>query len=175
MREGDHGPLSWRGRHFFFPPVRLQNTITRAVESDNNSGDGAGTTRRNWFFAVACTIAIVALSVWPKPPEPPEVFRFPHEDKVVHFLMYVTYAVVLAWTFRAGNGTWRLGAALAIYGTLFGVFMEVLQGAFPVLGRSLSGMDMLANAIGSAAGVALYRLACRRRGLSYERDDDHGK
>jgi VanZ family protein len=133
------------------------------MANDNKSGVGDGATmRRNCIPAVLFTIAIVALSVWPRPPEPPMAFRFPHLDKVVHFLMYAVYAVVLAWTFRAGIRTWRIGVALLVYCTMFGVLMELIQATMPVLERTLSGMDMAANVAGSAAGVALYCGTVRR-------------
>jgi VanZ family protein len=105
-------------------------------------------------MAAACTAAIVFMSLWPKPPEPPSIPLFAHADKVAHFLMYFVYCAALAWTFRVEWRTWRIGVALAAYGTAFGVAMEGLQGVLPFLDRTPSALDMLANAVGSATGVA---------------------
>jgi len=117
---------------------------------------GPAASRRSALPAVLLTVSIVALSLWPKPPEPPPVHLFAHADKVAHFLMYFVYCAALAWTFRAEGRAWRIGAALAAYGTVFGAAMEGLQGALPFLDRALSALDMLANAAGSAAGVVCF-------------------
>lgn len=126
------------------------------MDHGSNVGVGTSAARRNLLPAVACTIGIAAVSLWPRPPEPPPVFLFPHADKCVHAVIYAIYVAVLAWTYRAGGRTWRAGAALVAYGAVFGAAMELLQAAVPALERTLSGLDMLANLLGSAAGIALY-------------------
>ncbi len=143
-----------------------------AVETDDNSDACAGATRRTFVPAVACTLVIAALSLWPKPPQPPESLMFPNADKVVHVVMYAFYAAVLAWTFVAGSRTWRSWASLVAYGAAFGAVMELIQAAAPALERTLSGMDMLANAVGSAVGVALFLAANR---LGWFLHEDKGK
>lgn len=45
-----------------------------------------------------------------------------------------------------------------IAGCLMGYLVEVLQGAFPSLGRSKDNMDVVADAIGSLLGVLIFYL-----------------
>lgn len=127
------------------------------MQPDDRQDGGPWATRRNPLWAVLCTVGIAALSLWPRPPEPPQALWFPHMDKVVHFVMYTAYAAVLAWTFRGESRTWRAVIAIAAYGTAFGIAMELLQAAMPALDRSLSALDMAANAAGSLAGAMASR------------------
>lgn len=86
---------------------------------------------------------------------------FPHADKVVHAIMYASYTSVLSWTFMAVRGNWLFAVAIVVYGAAFGAVMELLQAVVPVLDRTLSGLDMLANVVGSVAGVVFFLGASR--------------
>lgn len=148
-------------KRFFFFRAGDPNTIPAAMDTARGVKDNAQPSRRSRLPAIACTIAIVVLSLWPKPPQPSEVFRFLHADKVAHVLMYGVYVVLLARTYRPGRMTWRFGAGLVIYACVFGVLMEILQGVIPALVRGFSFLDMLANGIGSVAGVTIHAAVCR--------------
>jgi len=126
-------------------------------------GECGGAGRRTLVPAALCTLVILGLSLWPKPPEPPDLIDIPDLDKLIHCFMYAGYVCVLAWTYRAEQRAWRIGIALAAYGMVFGAVMELLQAAFPVLERSLSFWDMVANTAGSVVGLLLYRGAHLRR------------
>ena len=82
-------------------------------------------------------------------------------DKVVHLIGFAALAFLLANVLgrRFGRGTATL-MTLAI-GAIYGVFDEVTQ---PMFGRTADPFDWVADLIGLAIGLALYRLA-RRRGL----------
>lgn len=137
------------------------------MQPDSRQDRGPRATNRSPLWAALCTVGIAVISLWPHPPEPPEPLRFPHIDKVVHFAMYAAYAAVLAWTFRGETRTWRAVIAIAAYGTAFGAAMELLQAAMPAIERSLSALDMAANAAGSLAGaMALCLVRIKRSWLT---------
>jgi VanZ family protein len=115
--------------------------------------------RRSLVPSVLCTVVILGISLWPKPPEPPDLIDIPDMDKLIHVVMYAGYVAVIAWSWRAERRSWRTGAALVTYGAVFGVLMELLQAAVPVLERSLSVWDMIANVAGSVTGITFYRWA----------------
>ncbi len=90
---------------------------------------------------------------------------FPHQDKVLHALMYGGWAILLAWTlqrqWRRQPVTWINGMILVI--TAYGALMEVLQGSLPWIQRTCSWGDVLANVAGVVLGVGLYVLYARAR------------
>jgi len=83
---------------------------------------------------------------------------FPHQDKLLHALMYGGWAALLGWTLviqiRRNPAAWMAGiVALA---TAYGCLMEVLQGVLTWAQRSCSWGDMLANLVGAILGVGLF-------------------
>ncbi len=81
-------------------------------------------------------------------------------DKWVHFIFFGGFSFL--WL--CSNPTRkmvRLVLMLAI-SVAFGCIIEILQGAFPGLGRSSEVMDVVADAIGGAIGVTLFSIGAWR-------------
>ncbi len=81
-------------------------------------------------------------------------------DKWVHFIFFGGFS--LLWL--CSNPTTkmvRLVLMLAI-AVAFGCIIELLQGAFPTLGRASEGMDVVADAIGGLIGVVLFAIGAYR-------------
>ena len=95
--------------------------------------------------------------------ETPELF--PHQDKVLHALMYGGWAVLLGWTLqrqlRNRPAAWLVG--IVLMATAYGILMEVLQGSLIWIQRTCSWGDMLANLAGAVLGVGLFVLCARPR------------
>ena len=72
-----------------------------------------------------------------------------HWDKVAHV---VTYAVFAAMGYRLIRGA-RGYAVLCLGIVAYSVLIEVAQALVP--GRVMSGYDMVANAVGAAAGASI--------------------
>lgn len=114
--------------------------------------------------------AIVALSSVPLGGKLPLVWDF--QDKLLHFGEYMVLAFLLGRAVSAGDPApppGRLVAALAA-AWLFGLADEVHQHFVP--GRTASGLDAAADAVGSMAGMLawvlwLHRKATKR--LPYDR------
>ena len=75
-------------------------------------------------------------------------------DKLVHFAMYGIMAALLFWSVREPRRRLERVAAIHLFCSLYGVFMECLQGFLTSLGRSFSLADMLFNAAGAAVTLA---------------------
>ena len=80
-----------------------------------------------------------------------------HIDKVFHFGIYALLAVFACWVWPKVNG-WKIWLGSSLYGGL----MELCQGYF-TQGRTPSLADALANALGAAIAVILYRYWIRYR------------
>jgi hypothetical protein len=82
---------------------------------------------------------------------------FPHEDKLVHGVIFSGLAWVVRWAaapqWRDGRAAWLLGAALAA----FAGGIELLQPALTGGDRQFEVADMLCNFTGVAAGWLLFR------------------
>ncbi len=72
-------------------------------------------------------------------------------DKVLHFSIYGLLAAIACWVWPKMDG-WKIWLGVAACGGL----MEVCQGYF-TQGRVPSLADALANAIGAAIAIMLYR------------------
>lgn len=71
-------------------------------------------------------------------------------DKLMHGAAFFALALTAALAQRPSpRNTWRLTAALLAYGAL----IEVAQRWIP--GRDASGLDLLADAVGTACGLAV--------------------
>lgn len=91
------------------------------------------------------------------------LFGIPHIDKIAHFGMYGVWTFLV---FRAWSGTSYIPFMKLIWltfllGTLTGVLLEYGQYVTTV-GRSFEIADMIANAVGSFAGVWAAQLIVRR-------------
>lgn len=85
-------------------------------------------------------------------------------DKWVHFVLFAVFSFLWLSAFPPGpRGLWpALLLALAV-SFVFGWLVEELQGLLTVLGRSRSGKDIIADAIGGLLGVFIYYLLSLRR------------
>lgn len=96
---------------------------------------------------------IIALSLLP-PQHLPKVPLFPGMDKLVHFMMYFIFSVLLCWALRAEHNYYRL--LFIIPATIgWGILMEYFQLSMHA-GRSFSWYDVLSNSIGVVSGVLVY-------------------
>lgn len=110
-----------------------------------------------WSFTVVVVLAILYLTLVPRPLPPIKVLMFPHADKVIHALMFgaVVLAIVLDYTRKGGTNVMKFTIIGLITGIFFGGMVEVLQATMN-MGRSGDWYDLLAD-IGGAlicAGIA---------------------
>lgn len=98
--------------------------------------------RIHWLIISACIAIIIGfLSLIKLEGGQP---LFPHQDKIHHFLAYLTLSYAL---FQANR---KFYSAL-ILSSLYGVIIELLQGQTGY--REFSFLDMVANILGSGFGV----------------------
>jgi len=87
--------------------------------------------------------------------------EFPHIDKVVHFVMYFVFALVLIHDsqhyskIRLNHGQIILISVLIVIG--WGGFLEILQ-RIPSIHRDSDFFDFLANTVGAVVASLLYRI-----------------
>jgi VanZ family protein len=88
--------------------------------------------------------------------------RVPHGDKVVHFGMFFLLALLGSWRL-AGRGllTWRRLLAWGLAYAMYAVIDESLQ---PLVGRTASLSDWLADVAGVAVAQLLVGLRLRNSG-----------
>jgi VanZ family protein len=117
---------------------------------------------RRWaaLAAVIWVVGLFTLSSWSAGDGALDFWwRFPHDDKVVHALLYA----VLGGLLRLATG--RLPATLVLAGAV-GLADEVLQSTVP--GRSADPLDWVADVVGAFAGAmvatALAPVLARRVG-----------
>ncbi len=110
------------------------------------------------IFLALVVAAILALSLWPKPPELPGLRM---SDKIAHFIAYIILGgSALAAAARKGIPELLIVAAVC---SLFGGLIEIVQ---PLVGRSREIVDFLVDVAGSALGAGLVlavRAVARRR------------
>ena len=88
--------------------------------------------------------------------------RIPLIDKWVHFVLFGVFAFLWLQAYPSRTAA-RLLTVFAV-ATAFGYAVELLQGALrSLLGRSYSGTDALADAIGGAIGVIAFYFYDRRK------------
>ena len=92
----------------------------------------------------------------------PEV-NIPMADKWVHFVLFAVFSFL--WLCAKPSGTAISLLIAFVAGALLGWMVEELQGLLVSLGRSKSVQDIYADMLGSAIGVALFRI-----GVFFNRD-----
>ncbi|WP_053949060.1 VanZ family protein [Halolamina sediminis] len=75
-------------------------------------------------------------------------------DKLLHVVGYAVLAAASLFALRSRTG--RAMLAVGVVVTAFGGGVELLQGFVP--GRGVSGLDLVADAVGAVAGVAAWRV-----------------
>ncbi len=118
------------------------------------------------------TALLVALCLWPKawmPKKDESAGRsLPHADKVVHFALFASYAIL--WM-RTGPLERRRTAMVAASVLVLAIGTEALQG-LPVIGRDPDLLDCLADVLGGTFGVMLVHGAGGALGIVDEDGDE---
>jgi len=100
-------------------------------------------------FVLLTSVLLVYVS-WEAFRPNPGGLNGPHIDKLLHFSAFVWLAISAALALIPGRrSAWRVVAGLLAYGA----FIEIVQAFIP--GRDASLLDLLADAAGIAAGLAL--------------------
>ena len=104
-----------------------------------------------WLAVWALMAAAVAIgSLLPASDVPG--WTFPGADKAQHALGYAALAAYAVMLFATRGAHWRAASALLLYG----IGIEAAQG-WLTASRSADALDVVANAAGIAAGLALRR------------------
>ena len=123
------------------------------------------TPKQRWLICGLYAAGMLGLSIMPASAlaETPELF--PHQDKVLHALMYGGWTVLLGWTLQRQmhNRPAACMAGIVLLATAYGALMEVLQGSLIWIQRTCSWGDMLANLAGAILGVGIFALCARPR------------
>lgn len=123
------------------------------------------------MLTVIVVLAILWLTLVPKPLGEKEISLFPGADKVVHALMFggLTFVALVDWARGRNYCSVRPAVCIvtALASTLLGVAIEYIQRAM-ALGRDFDVMDMAADACGAFI-VALIWIAAE-----YHRNHRHG-
>lgn len=118
-----------------------------------------------WLLCGLYAVGMLGLSILPASAlaETPELL--PHQDKVVHAMMYGGWAVLLGWVLQSKMRN-RLAAwmiVILLMATAYGAVMEILQGSWALIQRSCSWGDMLANLAGAILGIVIFALCAKPR------------
>ena len=111
------------------------------------------------LFTVITVIAILWLTLFPKPlgDEPPRLF--PGADKIVHGLMFgfLTVMMLLDWQrrHRWTKVTWGLATLYATSNSIFGLATECAQSMMGI-GREFEWADTLADTVGCFVFAVLW-------------------
>lgn len=119
------------------------------------------------IFSILWSLLILILSGLPGHDIPQfHLFDLLRMDKIVHMTMYSIFVSLWANTFAGQKKYSKLNESAELYafsiGVGFGTMMEVMQGTI-CIDRSAEWGDVLANTIGSLAGIGFYRLVLKRR------------
>jgi VanZ family protein len=114
-------------------------------------------TPRRYFPAIAFAALLLVVSLLPAPETggPTLAPLGISLDKWVHAGSYGVLTGLLVWARRSRDVA--VVAALAAVAVGYGIGIELLQGTVP--SRSLSGADVVANAVGAVAGAAGWLVA----------------
>lgn len=85
----------------------------------------------------------------------------PFQDKIAHFVLFVTLGFLVRWSLAAGDGRrrwrWRLGVPLAL--VVYAAAIEALQPVLGGEGRQFDWLDLALNVAGVCGGWLLFGLA----------------
>ncbi len=94
-------------------------------------------------------------------------------DKLMHGLAFAGLAALLTWSRWWRERSWRFNALAAVgVGLVYGVVEEVTQ---PWFGRTRSGWDLLADAVGLVVGAGVAWGAVQLWGARLGGGGDHGE
>lgn len=86
-------------------------------------------------------------------------FSIPNSDKIIHFLMYLLFTLLLTSSNNKfiNNPNVRIVVSLS-YPLLLGIIMEILQGTLFINYRSFEILDIIANTTGIVVGYYLFKM-----------------
>lgn len=122
--------------------------------------------KRARLLAILWTLLIFIACFIPSS-EVPDV-RIPLIDKWVHFVLFGVFSFL--WLCASTTRTRRYTLLVLVISCLFGWMVELLQGWLTFLGRSMDGMDVLADSIGGALGVVVFYILA---GIMHRRANKH--
>lgn len=106
---------------------------------------------------IAGLLAFGAFILWASLKKVGNGVSIAHLDKVFHFAIYALLTALAYWVWPKADG-WKIWLGASLYGGL----MELFQGYF-TQGRTPSLADAMANAMGAAIVVLLYRYWVSRK------------
>lgn len=127
-----------------------------------------------WRWVVFVSyVTIIAFASLTPPSNIPKFIYFPHIDKVVHFIMYLGFCILAAWScdnrrypvrdeFHSGARRIWIYPLVLILAISWGLLMEIFQ-RLMAIGRHYSMLDLLANISGALIGIIFYYLVFGRR------------
>ncbi len=104
------------------------------------------------FIAIIWTLLIFVGCLFPSQ-QLPHV-AVPFIDKWTHFVLFGGYTFL--WLCAKPAYTTAYVIKLLVVAVLLGCAIEVLQGNFTFLGRSMELLDAIADAVGALLGITLY-------------------
>ena len=104
--------------------------------------------------AILWTLLIFIACLWPGKELPHS--NIPLIDKWVHFIIFGGFSFL--WLCAYPGINFKNLFIVFAAGCVLGYLVEVLQGTFPELGRSMDMMDAVADGIGSLLGTLFFRL-----------------
>jgi VanZ family protein len=111
-------------------------------------------TRSYRWLAFAWGLFLMTLTSWPSPPDVPVVSSIPNFDKLVHTFLYGVEGFLLcraiAWP-ASSRSAWLRALAVAGVIAVWATLDELHQ--FWIPGRSMEGLDALADITGGLAGA----------------------
>ena len=118
-----------------------------------------------WLYTVIVTLAIIDLTLVPKPLPDIQVPLWEHTDKVVHALMFGGFVAACCLDYmrkkQISHISKRIMLTIIIIATAFGGIIEILQNAMG-LGRSGDYFDLIADFAGIIIFAAISPATVRR-------------
>lgn len=118
-----------------------------------------------WLYTVIVALAIIYLTLVPKPLPDIQVPLWEHTDKVVHALMFGGFVAACCLDYmrkkQISHISKRIMLTIIIIATAFGSIIEILQNAMG-LGRSGDHFDLIADFAGIIIFAAISPATVRR-------------
>jgi VanZ family protein len=115
-----------------------------------------------WTICLAYAAAVAALSLAPSRSFEEAPTLFPHQDKVVHALLYAILAGLGLWTVSPERPSLGAVGLVVLAAAVYGAALEVCQEWMRPGDRQFSLGDVAANAAGALASAWSRRLGNRR-------------
>jgi VanZ family protein len=122
------------------------------------------TLSKRWLPPLIWGLLIIVLSLMPAGGGNTFLFGIPHIDKIAHFGIYAVWTFLICRAMDGGmkGSLKKSGWIVFLVGAVIGLLLELGQYAM-TFGRSYEIGDIIANTIGSLAGVIAGKVAGRNR------------